>query len=88
MRVPLPRQTHFLELKGNTIAFANVHFTVSPNGSAVREFIRYRVMQNDSATVTARSLSPTTYQPVAEPLVFQCTLGHGLRFACAARGHD
>jgi VirK protein len=78
----------FMEVNGNTIAFANEHFTVRPHGAAVLEFIQYRVLQNDSATVTVRSLSPTTYQPVDEPKVFQCALGDGLRFVYAAREHD
>ena len=78
----------FMEVNGNTIAFANDHFTVRPNGAAVLEFIQYRVLQNDSATVTVRSLSPTTYQPVDEPKVFQCALGDGLRFVYTSREHD
>ena len=78
----------FMEVNGNTIAFADQHFTVQPNGSPVLELIQYRVTQNDSATVTVRSLSPTTYQAVAEPRVFQCVLGDGLRFAYTSRERD
>jgi VirK protein len=78
----------FMEVNGNTIAFADQHFTVQPDGSSVLELIQYRVTQNDSATVTVRSLSPTTYQPVAEPRVFQCVLGDGLRFAYTSRERD
>lgn len=78
----------FMEVAGNTIAFGNEHFTVRPSGAAVLELIQYRVLANGSATVTVRSLSPTTYQPVAEPQVFQCALGDGLRFAHASREHD
>ena len=78
----------FIEVNGNTIAFADQHFTVQPNGSSVLELIQYRVTQNDSATVIVRSLSPTTYQPVAEPRVFQCVLGDGLRFAYTSPERD
>jgi hypothetical protein len=70
----------FIEVNGNSIAFADQHFTVQPNGSPVLELIQYRVTQDNSASVTVRSLSPTTYQPVGEPRVFQCVLGDGLRF--------
>jgi hypothetical protein len=74
----------FLEIQGNTIAFADRHFTVRPTGTAVIEFIQYRVMQDDSGTVTVRTLSPTTYAPLADAQVFQCTLGEGLRFVYAS----
>ncbi|HGL6719357.1 VirK family protein [Burkholderia contaminans] len=78
----------FMEVGGNTLAFANQHLTVQPSGSPVLELIQYRVMQDESATVTVRSLSPITYQPVAPAQVFQCTLGDGLRFAYAEHEHD
>lgn len=78
----------FMEVGGNTLAFANQHLTVQPSGATVLELIQYRVMQDESATVTVRSLSPTTYQPVAPAQVFQCTLGDGLRFAYAWRDRD
>jgi VirK protein len=78
----------FIEVNGNMLAFANEHVTVRPSGAAVLELIQYRVMANNSATVTVRSLSPTTYQPVAEPQVFQCALGNGLRFAYASKDRD
>ncbi len=78
----------FMEIGGNTLAFANQHLTVQPSGATVLELIQYRVMQDESATVTVRSLSPTTYQPVAPAQVFQCTLGDGLRFANAWRDRD
>lgn len=74
----------FLELNGHTIAFSNEHFTVKPDGSPVLELIQYRVALDRDATVTVRSLSPTTYMPVAEPRVFQCALGDGLRFVPAS----
>jgi hypothetical protein len=78
----------FMEVNGNMLAFANEHVTVRPSGAAVLELIQYRVLANESATVTVRSLSPTTYQPVAEPQVFQCTVGNGLRFAYASKDRD
>ncbi|HIC7212248.1 VirK family protein [Burkholderia stabilis] len=78
----------FMEVGGNTLAFSNQHLTVQPSGAPVLELIQYRVMQDDSATVTVRSLSPTTYQPVAPAQVFQCTLGDGLRFVNTWRERD
>jgi hypothetical protein len=78
----------FIEVKGSTIVFADKHFTVKPTGAAVIEFIQYRVMQDDSGTVTVQTLSPTTFEPLAEAQVFQCTLGDGLRFAYAPVTRD
>lgn len=78
----------FMEVPDNNIGFADEHFTVRPDGTAVLEFIQYRVMPTDTATVTVRSLSPATYQPLSTPQVFQCALGEGLRFAHVSRERD
>ncbi|MFL9989469.1 VirK family protein [Paraburkholderia sediminicola] len=53
----------FMEVSANHIGFADEHFTVRPDDTAVLEFMQYRVMPTDTATITVRSLSPVTYQP-------------------------
>jgi hypothetical protein len=78
----------FMEANGNTIAFSDQHVTLQPNGTPVLELIQYRVAQNNTATVTVSSLSPTTYQTVAAAQVFQCVLGKGLRFTYASHERD
>ncbi|MGF6598631.1 hypothetical protein P3T23_003348 [Paraburkholderia sp. GAS448] len=77
-----------MEVPANGIDFADEHLTVRPDGAAVLELIQYRVMPANTATVTVRSLSPVTYQPVSTPQVFQCTLGEGLRFVHVSRERD
>jgi hypothetical protein len=78
----------FMEVRDNNISFADEHFTVRPDGTAVLELIQYRVMPTNTGTVTVRSLSPVTYQPLSTPQVFQCALGEGLRFVHASREGD
>lgn len=63
-----------------SIAYANSHFTVMPDGTPVIQLNQYRVKPDDTATLTFRRISPTTYKPISEPLVFECPLGTGLRF--------
>jgi hypothetical protein len=62
------------------ITYAHTHFTVMPDGTPVTEINQYRVKPNDTATLTFRRLSPSTYKPLSDPLVFDCPLGTGLRF--------
>ncbi|WP_273795115.1 VirK family protein [Brucella intermedia] len=63
-----------------SIVYAHSHFTVMPDGMPVIQFNQYRVKPNDTATLTSRILSPTTYKPISDPLVFECQVGTGLRF--------
>jgi hypothetical protein len=77
----------FLEIGGNTIAFSDEHFTVTPDGNPLLELIQYRVMDNNSGVVTVRTLSPANYEPVAEARTFHCMLGNGLRFTFGAAEH-
>jgi hypothetical protein len=72
----------FMEVQGNKLAFANPHFTVRSDGTPVFEFLQYRVMADNSATVTLRHLSPVTYLPLPEskPIVYQCAIGQGVSF--------
>ena len=62
------------------IAYADEHFTVTPDGAPVIEFLQYRVASNNIGTLTVRRLSPVTYKPLSEPIVFECQIGDGLRF--------
>jgi hypothetical protein len=78
----------FMEVPANGINFADEHLTVRPDGVSVLELIQYRVMPTDTATVTVRSLSPVTYQPLSTPQVFQCSVGAGLNFAYVSHGPD
>ncbi|CDG84527.1 VirK family protein [Janthinobacterium agaricidamnosum] len=70
----------FFEVAGKNIGFANQHLTVRADGTTVLELVQYRALPDDTGTVTVRSLSPVTYQPLSAAQVFQCTLGKGLRF--------
>jgi hypothetical protein len=70
----------FLEVVGKTIGFSDQHLSVRPGGTAVVELIQYRVLPNDTATITTRALSPTTYQPLSEAKTFDCSVGDGLKF--------
>lgn len=78
----------FIEIPGKHIGFADEHFTVRSDGSAVLEFIQYRVLPTDSATVTVRSLSPVTFRPLSAAHVYQCVMGEGLRFMHASSEHN
>ncbi|MBC2886772.1 hypothetical protein H7Q97_15390 [Ochrobactrum sp. CM-21-5] len=62
------------------IAYAHKHFTVMPDGTPVIEFVQFRVMLDDTVTLTVRRLSPTTFHPLSEPRVFMCVVEKGLRF--------
>lgn len=73
----------FLELNGSVLAFSNEHLTVKPDGTSVREVIQYRFKQDNTATITVRTLSPTSYEQLSEPKVFACKAGEGLRFVRA-----
>jgi hypothetical protein len=81
----------FLILPGagnESIAYADQHFTVRPDGTPVIEFLQYRVASDGTAAVTMRTLSPTTFQPLpagANATTYQCMLGRGLDFAPALR---
>lgn len=63
-----------------SIAYAHSHFTVIPDGMPVIELNQYRVKPDDTAILTFRRISPTTYKPISDPSVFECSLGTGLRF--------
>lgn len=67
-----------------SIIFSDAHMTVRENGTPVLEFVRYRVVSDDSATVTVQMLSPRTYDVITEKKVFDCKLGDGLTFAYGA----
>ncbi|KVE36498.1 hypothetical protein WS68_00785 [Burkholderia sp. TSV86] len=69
---------------GERIAYSSRHFTIKPDGTPTIEFIQYQAMSNGNAAVSVQTLSPTTYQPLpgnATSVVYQCTLGKGLRFS-------
>ncbi|MCV9906769.1 VirK family protein [Brucella sp. HL-2] len=67
-----------------SIIFSDAHMTVREDGTPVLEFVRYRVVSDDSATVTVQMLSPRTYDVITEKKVFDCKLGDGLTFAYGA----
>lgn len=71
----------FIEVIGSNLSFSNQHITLRPDGTAVLELAQYRLLPDGSATVKTSFLSPTTYQPVAPALSFQCALGRGVDFA-------
>ncbi|MBO1040527.1 VirK family protein [Brucella pituitosa] len=64
-----------------SIIFSDVHLTVREDLTPILEFIRYRVMPDDSATIAIQILSPRTYDAITEKKVFDCKLGDGLTFA-------
>lgn len=70
----------FLEVIDKNIGFSNQHLTQRADGTAVLELVQYRVLPDDSATVTTRFLSPVTYQPLSPAMTFQCAIGRGLEF--------
>jgi hypothetical protein len=70
----------FMEIGGNTLAFANPHLTLRPTGEAVLELVQYRVHSTGTASVKVSFLSPTTYKPIQEAHTFECQLGLGLNF--------
>ena len=77
----------FMKLSNSTqsIVFSDAHMTVREDLTPILEFIRYRVMPDDSATVTVQILSPRTYDAITEKKVFDCKLGDGLTFAYGTR---
>lgn len=62
------------------IAYAYKHYTVRPDGTPVVEFLQYRVMPDDTATLTIRVFSATEYKSLIEPIIYECTVGNGMRF--------
>ncbi len=70
----------FIEVPNTNIGFADKHFTIRPDGSPIIEFIQYRVMPDDTATVTIHILSPLTYQPLVPSKVYRCAIDNGLSF--------
>ncbi|MEL4073174.1 VirK family protein [Ochrobactrum sp. GPK 3] len=74
-----------------TIAYSYQHFTVAPDGTPVTELAQYRILANGTATAKFNRLSPTTFKPLIEPFVFECSLGAGIRFvpeASSSKGVD
>lgn len=62
------------------IGYSDDHLTLLPDGTPVREIVQYRVLPNETATITVNRLAPTTYTALSKPMVFDCPLGTGLRF--------
>lgn len=73
----------FMKLSSSdqSIIFSDVHLTVREDLTPILEFIRYRVMPDDSATIAIQILSPRTYDAITEKKVFDCKLGDGLTFS-------
>ncbi|MFK4821113.1 VirK family protein [Ochrobactrum quorumnocens] len=73
----------FMKLSNSnpSIVFSAAHMTVREDGTPVLEFIRYRLMSDDSATVTVQTHFPRTYDVITEKKVFDCKLADGLTFA-------
>lgn len=74
------RITEFLIIPSpkSYIAYANKHFTITPDGTPIVEFVQYRVKSDDDATVTVNKLSPVTYEKLMPTTVLKCRLGAGL----------
>jgi hypothetical protein len=66
-----------LLLKDGTVAFSDHHLTVRPDGKAVREFLKYRVLPDGKAefeTVVLDLMSAAVLQTTQ----YDCALGKGL----------
>ncbi|GGA83893.1 hypothetical protein GCM10011491_09180 [Brucella endophytica] len=68
------------------IGFSDDHLTVMPDGTPVLEVIQYRVMPDDTATITANRFSPGDYKKISKPMVFNCHVGTALRFGPKQHG--
>jgi hypothetical protein len=64
-----------------SIGYSDNHLTVMSDGTPVLEVVQYRVLPNETATVTVNRLAPNTYKRLSDPMTFDCPLGTGLRFA-------
>lgn len=62
------------------IVYADDHSTVREN-MPVHEFIRYRVMADETAVITTTTFSSKSFELIGETKTFKCKLGDGLRFA-------
>ncbi|WP_420962863.1 VirK family protein [Brucella sp. IR073] len=63
-----------------SIGYSDNHMTVTPDGTPVLEVVQYRVMPDDTATVTANRFLPRGYKRISKPMVFDCQVGTALRF--------
>jgi len=66
-------------LPNGTIAFANTHFTLDPNGQPVTEIIRLRVNTDRSVNLTVTAFSVPSYQPLSN-VALTCEVATSVNF--------
>ncbi|MDH7786575.1 hypothetical protein QBD01_002596 [Ochrobactrum sp. 19YEA23] len=62
------------------IVYAHNHETVSDD-TPLQQFVRYRVLPDETATIIIWRFSPKTHDQIGETRIFKCKLGEGLKFA-------
>jgi len=61
------------------IVYAYNHETVSDD-TPVQQFVRYRVLPDETATIIIWRFSAKTQDQIGETTIFKCKLGEGLKF--------
>jgi hypothetical protein len=61
------------------IVYAYNHETVSDD-TPVQQFVRYRVLPDETATIIIWRFSAKTHDQIGETTIFKCKLGEGLKF--------
>ncbi|VVE84459.1 VirK family protein [Pandoraea sputorum] len=67
----------FLLLKDGTVAFSDHHLTVRPDGKAVQEFVKYRVLPDGKVEFQTVVLDAAN-AAVLQTTQYDCALGKGL----------
>ena len=73
------RLTAYRVTPDGAISFADDHFTVSNQGTPIRQLIRYSVLENNTVTVKVDMFSLPAYTPYTHTYAYLCPLNQGIR---------